>query len=142
VSQQIRDYPEVVGKLIDRITLTNEEDFRSVSVQFSDRTAIHFELVLSLAVRPEFMNWKTGDGKLIKSYPVVEEEDMEGPKGVVLWDAFNVELHGPADLKRNRKAKGCATDLMKTLQYVIRQGLKDCQKESAVLKKFKVRIDR
>jgi hypothetical protein len=131
VAHRIRDYPEVVGKIIDRITLTDEEDFRCVSVRFSDRTAIHFELVLSLAVKPEFMNWKTGEGQLIKSYPVVEEGDMEGPKGVFLWVAFNVELHGPADLKRNRNAKGCATDLMKTLQYVIRQCLKDCH--SAVI---------
>ena len=131
MSHPIRDYPEVVGKIIDRITLTNEEDFRCVSIRFSDRTGIYFEFESSLAVKPEFMNWKTGNGKLIKSYPVVTEGDMEDPKGLVLWDAFNVELHGPADLKRNSQAQGSATDLIKTFQYVIRQCLKDCQKESS-----------
>ena len=74
---QIREYKEVKGKVIDRITLTNEEDFRCVSIRFSDRTAIHFEIELSLLVKPEFMNWKTGDGKLIKSYPVVKERRID-----------------------------------------------------------------
>src|SRR5882724_10171923 len=71
-----------------------------------------------------------------------KERKVKNPNSLTLWDAFNVELHGPVNLQRNKKARGCATDLIKTCQYVLRECLKDCQKESPILKQFKLRIDR
>jgi hypothetical protein len=68
------DYPEVVGKVVAKVTLTNEDDFRCVTVRFTDKTAIHFELKLRLEVVPEFMDWTTGDGKSLRMYKTVREQ--------------------------------------------------------------------
>ena len=38
----------VIGKTVEKITVTNESDFRVITVRFADRTAIHFTLTLGL----------------------------------------------------------------------------------------------
>jgi hypothetical protein len=68
------DYPEVIGKQVAKVTLTNEDDFRCVTVRFTDKTAIHFELNLRLEVKPELMDWSSGDGKSLRMYKTVREQ--------------------------------------------------------------------
>jgi hypothetical protein len=74
VPHHIVEYSEAVGKVVAKVTLTNEDDFRCVTVRFTDKTAIHFELRLRLDVVPEFMDWRTGDGKSIRMYKTVREQ--------------------------------------------------------------------
>lgn len=74
MSHRTLDYPEVVGKTVAKVTCTNEEDFRCVTVRFTDKTAIHFELRLRLEVKPEFMDWTTGDGKSLRMYKTQREQ--------------------------------------------------------------------
>ena len=73
--QNIIEFKDVAGKVIEKITLTNESDFRCVSLRFSDRTALHFTLHPRIEISPELMDWKTGDGKVLKEYPVVYETE-------------------------------------------------------------------
>lgn len=72
---KINEYPEAVGKTVEKVTATNESDFRCITVRFSDKTAIHFGLRTRITMEPEFMDWKTGDGKVLKSYPFVHERE-------------------------------------------------------------------
>jgi hypothetical protein len=74
VAHHILDYPEVVGKVVAKVTCTNEDDFRCVSIRFTDKTALHFELRLRLEVVPELMDWLTGDGKSLRMYKTVREQ--------------------------------------------------------------------
>ena len=75
MSHNIIEFKEVAGKIIEKITLTNESDFRCVTVRFADRTALHFTLHPRIEIEPELMNWKTGDGKVMKTYAVVYEQE-------------------------------------------------------------------
>lgn len=62
-----------VGKTVEKITVTNESDFRTITVRFADRTAIHFTLHPRIEIEPELVDWTTGDGKAIKEYPIILE---------------------------------------------------------------------
>ena len=56
MSHNIIEFKEVAGKIIEKITLTNESDFRCVTVRFADRTALHFTLHPRIEIAPELMN--------------------------------------------------------------------------------------
>jgi hypothetical protein len=71
--QNIIEFKDVAGKIIERITLTNGSDFRCVSLRFTDRTDLHFTLCPRIEIAPELMDWKTGDGKVLKEFPVIYE---------------------------------------------------------------------
>lgn len=62
-----------IGKRVEKITVTNESDFRVITIRFADGTAIHFTLHPRIEIEPEFLDWKTGDGKALKEYPVIYE---------------------------------------------------------------------
>jgi hypothetical protein len=64
-----------IGKTVEKITVTNESDFRLITVRFADRTAIHFTLHPRIEIEPELVDWTTGDGKGLRSYPFVREKE-------------------------------------------------------------------
>jgi hypothetical protein len=72
---KIHDYPEVVGKTVEKVTATNESDFRCITVRFTDKTAIHFSLRPRITMEPEHLDWKTGNGKVLKTFPFVHEKE-------------------------------------------------------------------
>jgi hypothetical protein len=47
---------------LKRVTVTNEADFRNITIKFTDATALPFDLCVSLDIDPELVDWKTGDG--------------------------------------------------------------------------------
>jgi hypothetical protein len=63
------------GKTIAKITVTNESDFRSITVLFTDRTAIHFTLRPRIEIQPELLDWKTGTAEMLSGYEVILEHD-------------------------------------------------------------------
>ncbi|MCU1305249.1 MAG: hypothetical protein JWQ87_5533 [Candidatus Sulfotelmatobacter sp.] len=73
--QRIHEYPEVVGKTVAKITVTNESDWRTITVKFTDNTAIHFGIRPFIQIEPEHVDWTTGNGKVLRSYPFVHERD-------------------------------------------------------------------
>ena len=65
----------VIGKTVEKITVTNESDFRVITVRFADRTAIHFTLHPRIEIEPELVDWTTGDGEGLKEYPIIYEHE-------------------------------------------------------------------
>ena len=53
-----------------------------------------------------------------------------------------ISLYGPRELENDRTANGCAKDLMATFAWVLPEILKDCKKQSPVLKKFRVKVEK
>jgi hypothetical protein len=41
---RIHEYPEVIGKTVAKVTVTNESDWHNITVKFTDNTAIHFAI--------------------------------------------------------------------------------------------------
>jgi len=74
VPHTIHEYPELAGKTVSKVTVTNESDWRSITVRFTDNTAIHFSIRPFVQIEPEHVDWRTGDGKLLRIYPFVREK--------------------------------------------------------------------
>jgi hypothetical protein len=70
---EIKNLTGVAGKTVERVTVTNESDFRCVSVRFTDKTALRFTLYATLAIEPELTDWKTGNARRIRQYPKITE---------------------------------------------------------------------
>jgi hypothetical protein len=73
--QKIIEFKEAAGKVVEKITVTNDTEFRAITVRFVDHTAMHFTLHPRIEFEPELMDWKTGDGKVLKEYPTVYEKE-------------------------------------------------------------------
>jgi hypothetical protein len=67
--QRIHEYPEVIGKTVAKVTVTNESDWRNITVKFTDNTAVHFGIRPFIQIEPEHVDWSTGNGKILRSYP-------------------------------------------------------------------------
>ena len=65
----------IAGKTVQRITVTNEFNFRDITVRFSDQTAIHSTLYPRIEIEPELLDWKTGDGEIVREYDMIYEHD-------------------------------------------------------------------
>ncbi len=66
---QVVEFPEVKGKTIDAVKLYLETDDTSLSLIFSDKTQLYLDLEPGLTVRSQLSDWKTGNGRPIKSWP-------------------------------------------------------------------------
>lgn len=73
--QRIVEVEGAVGKTVQKITVTNESYFRLITVRFSDQTAIHFTLYPRIEIEPELLDWKTGDGEIVREYDMIYEHD-------------------------------------------------------------------
>jgi hypothetical protein len=70
----IHEYPEVIGKTVAKITVTNESDWRNITVKFTDNTAFHVAIHPFVQMEPKHVDWTTGDAKILRSYPFVREK--------------------------------------------------------------------
>lgn len=68
MSHRIIEFKEAAGKIIEKVTLTNEPEFRAVTIRFSDKTALHFSVNTRVDFDAELIDWQTGNGQPIKSY--------------------------------------------------------------------------
>ena len=65
----------VAGKTVQRITVTNEFNFRDITIRFSDLTAIHFDIRPCLEIKPEMLDWKTADDEALREYDIIYEHE-------------------------------------------------------------------
>jgi hypothetical protein len=78
--QNIVEFKEAAGKTVQKITATNEADWRCITIRFTDLTSLHFTIRPRIEFDPELVDWKTGDGKQLKQFPTVPEHDEDPPK--------------------------------------------------------------
>jgi hypothetical protein len=60
MSHNIIEIEGAAGKTVQKITITNEWDFRMITVRFADRTAIHFSFGLGLTSSQNSLTGKPG----------------------------------------------------------------------------------
>jgi hypothetical protein len=65
-------FPEVKGKTIEAIKLYLEVDDTSLSLVFTDKTHLNFDLEPGLTVRTDLSDWKTHNYQGIKIWPRLE----------------------------------------------------------------------
>ena len=54
-SHRMVEFKDVAGKSIRRFRFTNDDDFRAVSIDFTDGTALNFQLELDLHAKVELL---------------------------------------------------------------------------------------
>ena len=72
---RIIEFKEAVGKTIEKITATNQTDFCAVNVQFSDHTALHFELLTKVQIRSALHDWNTGHKQRCQGIPLIRQAE-------------------------------------------------------------------
>jgi len=77
-SRRLQHFPEVKGKIVESVEL--DPDAQSVSILFSDKTALSFDVDSSHVIFPELADYKTGNWKGIKRW-----QPVYSPIAMVKW---------------------------------------------------------
>ncbi|HVN82236.1 MAG TPA: hypothetical protein VMW38_24845 [Terriglobia bacterium] len=59
---------------------------------------------------------------------------------LVLWDELHISLYGPSDIRNDSVARRGVEKLMASFGHVIRKCMRDCRRQTPVLKRFRVRV--
>ena len=67
-SEICQNFPEVKGKVVEKVELSVESDYFGISIRFQDRTSLSFVIEPSVFATPVYEDWKSGEGKALKEY--------------------------------------------------------------------------
>jgi hypothetical protein len=70
---------EVKGKIVDYVEFYNSGDYHSLDLRFQDKTALHFVIVPGFLLETEYSDWKTGNWRPIKRWPVLRSRTLRNP---------------------------------------------------------------
>jgi hypothetical protein len=60
---------EAAGKTVKHMTVTFDPDYNAVEVGFTDGTVMAVDMIPAVKIRPQYQNVKTGDTKIVRTYP-------------------------------------------------------------------------
>lgn len=66
-----QDFPEVKGKIVDKVELVAEAHYYAVAIRFQDNTALAFNIEPCVVAFPDYSDWAGGSEKLLKQYQPV-----------------------------------------------------------------------
>ena len=68
--RRVLHFPQVKGKIIDRVELSLSAEDYSVEIRFEDKTALNIDMEPQpgIKVTPDYADWKTGNRKAIKCW--------------------------------------------------------------------------
>jgi hypothetical protein len=67
----IRCTSEVRGKQVRSIYVSGADEFNVVNIDFSDGTALTVQIIPVAKLKVELNDWTSGDGRLLKKWPVI-----------------------------------------------------------------------
>jgi len=67
-------FPEAKGKIVDAVEFSIATDYRAISINFQDKTCLHFSLDTGLTVKTDYSNWKTGNQRIIRAWPLIRSQ--------------------------------------------------------------------
>ena len=67
-------FEETKGKPLDYIEFFTMGEYHCIDVAFEDKTAIHFVIEPSFTLETDYADWKTGDWRPIKRWPLIHSE--------------------------------------------------------------------
>lgn len=66
-------YTEMKGRTVERIEVSLSSDYRCVSIRFEDKTDFTIEIDTRLVCEAFHADWKTGNMRILKRWPVLKE---------------------------------------------------------------------
>lgn len=67
-------FEEVKDKPVDFVEVFTSGEYHSIDVRFQDKTALHFIIDPGFILETEYADWKTGDWRPIKRWPLIHSE--------------------------------------------------------------------
>jgi hypothetical protein len=67
-------FEEVKGKPVDFVEVFTAAEYHSIAVRFEDKTALHFVIDPGFILETEYADWKTGNWRPIKRWPLIHSE--------------------------------------------------------------------
>jgi hypothetical protein len=67
-------FEEAQGKPLDYIEFFSSGEYHSIAVCFQDKTAMHFVIEPGFTLEPEYSDWKTGNWRRIKRWPLIRSQ--------------------------------------------------------------------
>jgi hypothetical protein len=69
-------FEEVGGKTVDFVEFFSDGDYHCVDVRFRDKTSLTLEIEPTFVVKPEHSDWKTGNLRPLKHWPLVHSQRL------------------------------------------------------------------
>ena len=73
-TSELAEFPEVHGKIIDRVELFSDSESFAITLKFEDRTSLHFTMEPAVFAFPTLSDWKDGNETVLKKYKGVRSE--------------------------------------------------------------------
>jgi hypothetical protein len=70
------EFPQARGRTVEMVELSLDSDFYCVSIRFKDNTDLTVVIDTGLTFRAEYSEWKAGNQKVLKRWPVVRSRGM------------------------------------------------------------------
>ncbi|HEY2915336.1 MAG TPA: hypothetical protein VGK21_18370 [Candidatus Angelobacter sp.] len=67
-------FEEAHGKPLDYVEFFTAGEYHSIAVCFQDKTVMHFVIEPNFTVEPEYSDWKTGNWRRIKRWPLIRSQ--------------------------------------------------------------------
>ena len=67
-------FEEVKGKPVDFVEVFTAGEYHSIDVRFQDKTVLHFVINPGFILETEYSDWKTGNWRPIKRWPLIHSE--------------------------------------------------------------------
>jgi hypothetical protein len=69
-------FPQARGRTVEMVELSLDSDFQCVSIRFKDNTDLTVVIDTGLTFRAECSEWKAGNQKILKRWPVIRSHGM------------------------------------------------------------------
>jgi hypothetical protein len=67
-------FEEVKGKPVDFVEVFTAGEYHAIDVRFEDKTVLHFIIDPGFTLETEYADWKTGNWRPIKRWPLIHSE--------------------------------------------------------------------
>ena len=67
-------FEEVKGKIVDLVEVFTAGENHAIDVRFQDKTSLHFVIDPGFTMETEYADWKTGNWRPIKRWPLIHSE--------------------------------------------------------------------
>ncbi len=67
-------FDEFKSKIVDFVEVFTTGEYHSIDVRFQDKTSLHFVIDPGFTLETEHANWKTGNWRPIKRWPLIHSE--------------------------------------------------------------------
>jgi hypothetical protein len=69
-------FEEVAGKTVEYVEIFTSGEYHSITVRFLDEKSLHFVIDPGFTLETEYQDWKTGELRRIKRWPLIHSESL------------------------------------------------------------------